>query len=128
MNISCKKFYSAILFTSFSYTSHTILSFYIIYTFDFAFKCTPTSLFLIKTHLINLIYLVFTNFIINVIMCLIFHTYFFVLLQDDIMNCMLNYSTFPLLSYKFILSCRLLPAVFSRALAYLLPDSPKTLH
>ena len=38
----------------------------------------------------------------------------FVLLRDDILNCMLDYIILLFLSSKLFLSCRLLPAVFSR--------------
>ena len=100
------------------YTSFTILASNILYIFEFDFKLTLTPfcilILFIKTNIINLIQIMYINFRVDVILCFTFHNLCLVLLQDDIINCMLNYRIFILLYDKFLLSCRLVPVVLSK--------------
>ena len=64
------------------YTIHTIWYFNIINIFELAFERMNTSLFLIKTHFVNLLQIIFIKFIINALMCIILHTEFSILLKD----------------------------------------------
>ena len=86
--------------------------------FELYFKRMLTSFCIfflfIKTHIINLVYIVLINFNINVFMCFSFSTYFIVLLWDDLIYCMINNSIFLFLTVKFIFSCGVITAVLSR--------------
>ena len=56
------------------YTIHTIMSLYIVYNLDFAFKRTLTPFLFFRNQFIKIIQLIFINFIINVFMCFTLHT------------------------------------------------------
>ena len=100
------------------YASHNILDFNIICIFDFAFNRTVTSFcllfFFIKTHILNIIYIVLIDFRINVLLCFSFSTYFIILLKDYLIHCMINKIIVLFLSVKFIYICGIIPTVLSR--------------
>ena len=85
--------------------------------------------FFIKTHIAKLVLLIFVDFIINVLMCFIFHTQFFLLLQDNTINFMLEDSIVLLLFSKpFLIAVSFLRSLLGHLLAYLESKSPTTLH
>ena len=96
------------------YTSYTIWYFYIIYIFELDSKCMITSFFLIKTHFVNLLQIILINFIVSALMCIILYTEFFILLQDDNINCMWDDSIVLFLYSKTFHGFSILPVVFSR--------------
>ena len=103
--------------------------FYIIYIFDFAFKITLTSFFLVNDRFVELLQLIFVDFVINVIMCFIFHTYFFLLFQNCFINCMLEDIIVSLVVFQTFLSLSILTMVFSRSIfSVLRKNAPKTLN
>ena len=111
------------------YTIHTIGSFYIIHTFEFAFKRMLTEFFFINISFVKLLHLISIDFIINVLMCFIFNTYFFFLLQDDLITLLLDYSIVLWLSSKlFLIAGSYMRSLIDPPLAYLEPKSPKTLN
>ena len=112
------------------YTSHNIMAFNIIYIFKISFKGTLISFFLfIKTHIINLIYIIFIDFRFGVLVCCFYTLYF-------MFSCRMISSTacwtiallsFFLLNF-FIFSGFCLRSLVVLLLEYLEPKSPKTLH
>ena len=76
------------------YTSHTITYFNLKCTFEFAFKRTLTSFSLfflvIKTHIVNMIWIVLIDLRFNIFMCFLFRIYCIIFLQEDFIHCLVN--------------------------------------
>ena len=70
------------------YKSHTVLDLNLIYIFEFELKHSLTSFniffFVIKTHIINLIYIILIKIRFNIFMCFLFSTYFIIFLQGPV--------------------------------------------
>ena len=117
-SISCSKFHSAILFTSFLCIQAIPFCISLSYLFlsslsNARLRHSVFSLFFIKAHIINLIYIVIIYLRIYP-MLLIFSTSFLVILQDDIIHFTMNSSIVILLSSNFFLGFRIITTVLGR--------------
>ena len=97
------------------YKSHTVLDLNLIYIFEFELKHSLTSFniffFVIKTHIINLIYIVLIKIRLNIFMCFLFSTYFIIFLQEKWIHCFFNNSIVLFLPVKYISVLRIVSAV-----------------
>ena len=70
--------------------------------------------FVFKTHNVDLIQIVLIKIRFNILVCSLLSTYFFIFLQEYLINCTVTDSIILLLPVKFISVCGIMPAVFSR--------------
>ena len=86
------------------------------FKFTFKFTLIQFKFFFcfIKTNIVNLIYLLLIKTRFNIFMCFLLRTYFWVLLQEDLINYTARNRIVLLLHVKFISVCGIVNVVLSR--------------
>ena len=117
-SISCSKVHSDILFYLFPCIQ--VIPFWFSISYVFLSSLSNARLrnsvycFFINIYIINIIYIVLTDFRINVFMLFSYSSYSIILIHDDLINCIINNIIVLFLSVNFIFSWGVMPVVLSR--------------